>query len=304
MPTELQRSFHVSGNSLIATSESDESVNDDPRGLVLMWEEPKPYAKYIIGLDPSEGITGWSRGSRQDGDHKTDNGVVEVFRPNAMKLPLFKDGKPMIDKLTNQQMFVMRDLQVAEFAAPIDAVEIARVANILGRIYAGEDDDQAELILESYPGPGPLTTQELIRLGYGRLWMWEHFADSVVEETNAIGWHATPRSTRILWTRARRHLMERKAKILSKWLVAEYTNAVVDMDRMTARACYGQHDDRLRAANLCYWAGHRWTQNVESTYEQVTERPISDWQHNAPTLGENRSYRETWAEAVDNWSED
>lgn len=304
MPTELQRSFHVSGNSLITTSESDESVYVDPRGLVLMWEEPKPWAKYILSIDPSEGITNWSRGSRQDGDHKTDNGVVEVFRPNAIKLPLFKDGKPLIDKITNQQMFVMRDLQVAEFAAPIDAVEIARVANILGRMYAGEDDDQCECILESYPGPGPLTTQELIRLGYGHLWMWEHFADSVVEETNAIGWHATPRSTRILWTRARRHLMERKAKIMSQWLYEEYKDAVVNMDKMTAAAPYGRHDDRLRAANLCFWAGHAWTQNVESTHEQVTERPISDWQHTAPTLGENRSYREMWAESVDNWSDD
>lgn len=304
MPTELQRSFHVSGNSLIATSESDESIQDDPRGMVLMWEEPKPWAKYILSIDPSEGITNWNRGSRQDGDHKVDNGVVEVFRPEAIKLPLFKDGKPLIDKLTNQQMFVMRDLQVAEFAAPIDAVEIARVANILGRMYAGEDDDQCQCILESYPGPGPLTTQELIRLGYGNLWMWQTFADSVAEDTNAIGWHATPRSTRILWTRSRRHLMERKAKIMSQWLYEEYKDAVVNMDKMTAAAPYGRHDDRLRAANLCFWAGRRWDMNAERTNEAVTERPISDWQHAAPTLGENKSYREVWADAVDNWSDD
>ncbi len=304
MSGELQRSFNVSGNSLLATSESDESVNEDPRGLVLMWEEPKPWAKYILSIDPSEGLTGWTRSSRQDGDHKTDNGVIEIFRPDAIKLPLFKDGKPMIDKITGQHQFVMRDLQVAEFAAPIDAVEIARVANIMGRIYAGEEDDQCECILESYPGPGPLTTQELIRLGYGNLWMWEYFADSVATETSSIGWHATPRSTRLLWTRARRHLMERKAKIMSKWLVEEYTNAVVDMDKMTARAAYGCHDDRLRASNLAFWAGHKWAYEIERTDEPVTERPVSDWQHTAPTMGETHSYREAWASAVDNWSDD
>ncbi len=302
--SDFQRSYHVSGSSLHLTSESDEAIQEDPRGIVLMWEEPKPWAKYIMSSDPTEGITGWSRGSRRDGDYKTDNGVIEVFRPDAIRMPLFKDGKPLMDKVTGVQQFVMRDLQVCEFAAPIDTVELARVANVIGRMYAGNEDDQCEFIFESYPGPGPLMTQELIRLGYGNLWNWEYFADSVATETGSIGWHATPRSTRLLWTRARRHLMNRQAKILSPFLVEEYANAVVDMDRMTAKAAYGMHDDRLRAANLAFWAGHKWDIDVERTDEPVTARAEVDWQHTAPTMGETHSYREAWASAVDNWSDD
>ena len=304
MSAGFQSAFHVSGNSLITTAESDEAIREDPRGLVLMWEEPKPNAKYILAADPTEGLPGWSRSARRDGDHKIDNGAIEIFRPDAIRMPLFKDGKPLMDKATGQQRFVMRDLQVCEFAAPIDAVEIARVMNILGRIYAGDAEDQCECIYESYPGPGPLTTQELFRLGYGNLWTWQYFADTTATDTNSIGWHATPRSTRLLWTRARRHLMNRQAKIMSPFLVDEYANAVVDMDKMTAKGAYGMHDDRLRAANLAFWAGHKWDLAPESTNEVVTEHADVDWQHVAPVLGESRSYREVWAETVENWDND
>ena len=255
--------------------------------------------------DPTEGITGWSRGSKREGDYKTDNGVIEVFRPDAIKLPLFKNGNPVINKSSGVQEFVMRDLQVAEFAAPIDPVELSKVANVMGRMYAGEAGDQCEFIYESYPGPGPLMTQELIRLGYGALWLWQYFADSVATDTNSIGWHATPRSTRLLWTRARMHLLQRKAKIMSPWAVEEYANAVVDMARMSARAAYGLHDDRFRACNLAFWAGHAWEMDVERTDEPVTERLDVDWQHLAPVMGcEAKSYKEAWAAAVDNWSDD
>lgn len=302
--SNFQRSYHVAGNNLRLTAESDEAINEDPRGMLLVWEEPKAWAKYIMSSDPTEGITGWSRGARRDGDHKTDNGVIEIFRPDAIRMPLFKDGKPLMDKVTGVQQFVMRDLQVAEFAAPVDTVELARIANILGRIYAGNEEDQCEFIYESYPGPGPLMTQELLRLGYASLWKWEYFADSVATDTNSIGWHATPRSTQLLWTRARRHLMNRQAKIMSPFLVDEYANAVVDMQKMTARASYGVHDDRLRAANLAFWAGHAWSYDVERTEEPVTERPIADWQHTAPTMGDHVSYKEAWSAAVDNWSDD
>ena len=305
MNDEFQHAFHVSGNSFLRTSESDEAVNSDPRGLLLVWEEPKHWAKYIMAADPTDGITNWSRGSRREDDYKTDNGVIEIFRPNAIKMPLFKNGKPLMDKATGTQQFVMRDLQVAEFAAPIDTVELSKVANFMGRMYAGEESDQCEFIYESYPGPGPLMTQELIRLGYGNLWQWQQFANSVAEDTNVIGWQATPRSTRILWTRARMHLMSRRAKLMSPWAVEEYANAVVDMQKMAAKASYGAHDDRLRACNLAFWAGHRWTDNPERTNEPVTERLDVDWQHLAPVMGgDQRSYKEAWAAAVENWSDD
>jgi hypothetical protein len=256
----------------------------------------------MMGLDPTEGLTGWNRAMRLQGDEKIDNGVCEIFRIDALKLPVLKDGKPVIDPYTREPSFVWRDLQVAEFAAPIDAVEIARVANVLGRIYAGEDEDQCQLIYESWPGPGMLTTQELLRLGYANLWRWEYIDDRAAEQTQSIGWRSSNTTQRWLWTRSRRHLMERRAKIRSPWLLGEYRDAVKDPDKMRAKAAYGSHDDRLMAANLCFWGGHQWTYDVERTSELVTETAVVDWQQRAPVLGEEHmSYRDAWAAAVDGW---
>jgi hypothetical protein len=297
----MQQAFHVSGSSIFHSSESDESLFADPRGIFWMFEEPKPWAKYIMGCDPTTGITGWTRGARREGDEKVDNAAIEIFRVDAIPLPLFReDGIPDIDPATRTQRFRLRDLQVGEYAAPIDAVEIAQVCNLLGRIYAGDQEDQCELIHEAYPGPGILTTQELLRLGYANLWYWEYI-DAAAEETDRIGWHSTRESQKLLWNRSRRHLMLQNAMIRSKWLVDEYANSVIDLDKMRAKAAYGYHDDRLQAANMCYWAGHKWTYNAERTNEPVTAAPEVDWQHRAPTLGDSRSYRDAWADAIDGW---
>ncbi len=191
---------------------------------------------------------------------------------------------------------------MAEYAAPVDAVEAARVVNVLGRIYAGDAEDQCELIYESWPGPGVLTTQELLRLGYANLWQWEYIADSIAEPTGRFGWRSSLQTQRLLWTRARRHLMGRHAKILSPWLLAEYRDAVIDVDKMRAMAAYGSHDDRVQAASMNFWGAHRWVYDPERTDEPVTETAEVDWQRRAPVLGEDwASPREVWANAVDNW---
>jgi len=296
------RSYHVSGNSVTPTRESAEAILYDPRGLLHIWEEPKQHARYCLGCDPSVGITGWRRDLSTEGDHKTDNGAIEIFQIDAIKVTIVgEDGKPEIDPHTKAPRFYYRDLQVAEFFAPVDAVEIARVCNVLGRIYAGDSEDQCLLIHEAYPGPGVLTTQELLRLGYANLWYWETIADSVAEQTNSVGWHSNMNTQKILWYRSRRHLLEKRAEIQSRWLGAEYTGAVIDMEKMRARAAYGMHDDLLQAADMSIWAGHSWTYDVERTWEPVTESAVYDPQVAAPVIGEYRSYKDAWADAIDNW---
>lgn len=296
------RSYHVSGNSVTPTQESDEAIRNDPRGLLHIWDEPKQHARYCLGCDPSVGITGWRRDLATDGDHKTDNGAIEIFQIDAIKVQIVgDDGKPEIDPHTKVPRFYYRDLQVAEFFAPVDAVEIARICNVLGRIFAGDADDQCLLVHEAYPGPGVLTTQELLRLGYANLWYWETIADSVAEQTTSVGWHSNINTQKILWYRSRRHLLEKRAEIQSRWLGAEYTGAVIDIEKMRARAAYGMHDDLLQAADMAIWAGHAWTYNMERTWEPVTEAAIYDPQLSAPTLGEYRSYKDAWADAIDNW---
>jgi len=303
--SEFPETLYVSSSSITRCDEDWADIERDPRGVLLMWEPPKKNAQYIMGLDPTVGRTGWTRGTRQDGDTKIDNAAIEIFEVEGSREALWTKDPDTgarvldIDPVTKKQRYLYRDVQVAEFAAPCDAVEIARIANVLGRIYSGREEDQCELIYESYPGPGMLTTQELIRLGYGNIWMWETFADGMSEPTRAMGWHSTPRSQQVLWYRARRHLLGRHAVLRSKFLLKEYAKAVVNLDKMRAQASYGSHDDRFQAANMCFWAGHRWSQDAERTDEQVSvSPPVLDFQRAAPTLdGEYHDSFQSWKES-------
>lgn len=298
----LPPAYHVGSSALLETSELDADITADPRGFAFLYEPPISQAKYILGLDPSVGITNWTRAGRTDNDHRTDNGAIEIFRVDAFRLPVLdSEGKPVIDPQTKQPRYITQDLQVAEYAAPVDAVEIARVANILGRIYGGDGmDSQCELILEVYPGPGMLTIQELLRLGYTNLWQWEYL-DGVVEQTSRIGWRSNQQTQRLLWFRARHHLMGRQVIVRSKALLEEYSNAVVDVDLARAKAAYGSHDDRIQAASMAFWAGHSWAYDVESTVETVSESPVHEAQRQAPVLGDYRSYKDQWTDAVEGW---
>ncbi len=303
--SEFPEALWVSGSDIGPLHESWESIERDPRGVLLMWHPPRPGAQYIMGCDPTQGITGWSRATMAEGDHKIDNAAIEIFEVDAIREPEWMidergDRRPDIDPVTGQQKIKYRDLQVAEFAAPCDAVEAARVCNVLGRIYAGNSDDQCLLVHEAWPGPGMLTTQELLRLGYANLWHWEYI-DSMAEETARVGWRSTRESQKLLWYRSRRHLMMRNAVLRSKWALDEYRNAEIDLDKMRARAAYGFHDDRFQACNMCFWAGHGWTYDVERTEEIVTTKPVLDPQRYAPTLDDPFSYKDWRLGATADW---
>lgn len=304
--------LHVGGSSISRCNESMESMMADPRGLLWMWHSPKPNSRYVISCDPTMGVTGWSRAMKQDGDEKIDNCAIEIFEPSAIRMDLLDDqGNRKIDPQTKQPMYVMRDMQVAEYAGPVDAVEAARICRLLGRIYQGVDDEYALLIYESWPGPGILTTQELLRLGYSNIWMWEYITGQA-EETNRMGWQSSFQSQKVLWYRSRRHLMERKAKIYSKFLVDEYSNAVIDLEKMRAKAAYGYHDDRMQAANMAFWACHKWSYDEEVAAPVTTSVEV-DYQTLAPTLDHrdawtdeetgavSHNYRDAWKAEVDNW---
>jgi hypothetical protein len=300
----LLASYHISrSGSLLQTSESEESIAADPRGLLHMWEEPQKHRRYIIGCDPTFGQTGWNRSVRREGDHKIDNCAIEVFAVDALRVfARDENGKALIDEETKAPKWFYQDKQVAEFFAPIDPVEAARVCDVVGRLYCGDADVHGELIFEGYPGPGVLTGQELLRLNYSNLWRWETIAGTQAEETNAVGWRSWQQSQLLLWQRARRHLLSRRALIRSAWLLAEYSNAVLDPNTMRARAAYGVHDDLLQAANMCYWAGHKWTYDVDREWEPVQEHKDTEAQRFAPTLDDYAgSTRERWGVAVDSW---
>jgi len=211
----------------------------DVRGIGLIWEEPSPRHTYYVGVDPTQGITGWNRHLRSKGDKSTDNGVIEVIRLGAR-------GEP--------------DAQVAEYAAPVDAEDLARVVNYMGRMYAGANEDgQAEVIIELTGGHGVITQRELIsRYGYQNLFLWKTLDGATVKRTMHIGWQATKDSNMALFSRCLRHVNNNRILVRSPWLVDEFADCTSDWVLGTLRAKWGRHDDRVRAIFLAIWAAHSW----------------------------------------------
>lgn len=233
----------------------------DPRGIVWMYEEPKPREVYVMGVDPTVGITSWDRSLRTEDDIKTDNGAVEIIR-------MGRNGAP--------------DAQVCEFAAPIDPEDLADVCNALGRLYAGNDDNEQCLsIIEVFPGPGLLTLRRMIStFGYTHQFVWKYLDSYAMKHTQSLGWTASAKTVRDLWIRGSRHINRGMVRIRSPYFVEEMTDAEMDPIKMSAKATYGAHDDRLRALLMAIWAGHDWTGQVETESHSRVEVgvPAANWQ--------------------------
>lgn len=214
----------------------------DARGLIKLWEPPKARARYVIGVDPSAGITNWSRQHRNDDDLKTDNGAIEVIRcGNGINIP---------------------DTQVAEYAAPIDAEDLADVVALLGRLYSGNSEyGEALCIVEIWPGPGLLTHRRLVNhYGYMNFFRWEYLESMVPKATNSFGWQSNVKTLQLLWSRFSRHVSKGLLTVRSPWLAEELSD-LQNIPGKTFPQPSGElvHDDRVRAVAMGIWAAHDWS---------------------------------------------
>ena len=260
-----------------------ELYDDDPRGLLWLWEPIDTLReKYCLGIDPSQGIPGWSRDTRNDQDGVTDNSAISIWKAGR------GDRKPV---------------QVGEYVAPIDAFDCGYVANIIGRIFGREDEDgQAEVIHEAYPGPGPGTTRTLMECGYTNIWRWAYFADAVVKPTQTIGWQASPRNNEQLWSKCNRIISLGQADVKSPWLYEEMANLIILPGKHWAEVLPGddRHDDRWRAACLALWCVMKWSLDAETIQEVVRTTPDPmNWAACAMSIEEihdewNRHVDEMW----------
>jgi hypothetical protein len=254
---------------------SPAEYDNDPRGIVWVWEPPSRGHTYGIGIDPSFGRTGWSRYTRVKEDRRINNSVIQVVRMGRYDEP---------------------DTQVCEYAAPVDAFEIGQIAAILGRIYAGSDDtDQCKVILEVFPGPGKMTARQLLEDGYVNLWRWEYYAEIKAEQAAQFGWHATNQTNRDLWSKASRHLILKNAVVRSPWLLTEFEDCRWNQDKQ-----YGEnpndekgHGDRVRAFNLAIWMLNGWSSNLERRKEEVRTTPRPE-----PACSDM-----SWTQVQDAWQE-
>ncbi len=250
------------------------AFDGDPRGILWMWEPPQPHSAYCMGIDPTRGRTGWNRYARVAQDRKTDNGAIEIIK-------IGRHGAP--------------DKQVAEYAAPIDPFDLGEVANVVGRLYAGTEEDQCKCIIETDPGPGFGTLQRMLELGYTNQFRWEYYVDTPVHPTKSLGWFATNRSNRDLWVKSSRHLVLQKSIPRSPWLIEEYADCRMNPDKGWAENP-GGHDDRVRAFNLGIWLANGWSMSAERTQETITTAAEVNWQATDCSLDE---MYEGWSNVMD-----
>ena len=261
---------------------TDDPSDFDPRGLLLILEPPSPKEIYCMGVDPTVGVPGWNRHLRTRDDIRIDNGAIEVIK-------IGKGGKP--------------DVQVAEYAAPIDPEDLADVADALGRFYAGSDDSgQCLCVIEVWPGPGLLTQRRMINThGYYNHFVWKYLDTVSVYATNSLGWQSSPKSVRDLWIRGTRFICLDKVKVLSPWLCEEMAHCESDAIKMTAKAASGKHDDRVRAFLMALWAAHDWTYQLENVPAEVVAGKVPNWQ--ASDISLSRMW-DAWADQFDAMQEE
>ena len=262
------------------------NFDGDPRGIVWLFEPPSPRARYVISVDSTQGRSGWNRYSRGEDDTKVDNGAIIVLRMGR--------GEPGHPKF-------LPDVQVAEYAAPIDPYDLASVVNCLGRLYCGRDEDsQALCIIEVHPGPGGPTQRTLQeKYGYTNLYHWQYLDTGEASTRKAeYGWYSTKQSMQHLWTKGLRFLHRKQVLLKSPYLVEELADCEMDLVRLRGAAASGGHDDRATALLLAIWAGHNWTFSIEP--DQTTraqEGPVVEYQ--SSDISSERMYS-AWE---DRWDE-
>jgi len=237
------------------------NVSDrDFRGIIWINEPPIQHATYFMGIDPSKGITGWSRELRTRDDLRVDNSAIEIIRKGKIDEP---------------------DVQVCEYAGPIDPYDLAEIANALGRLYGGNDEDgQCLCIPEVWPGPGLPTLREMInRFGYTNIYVWRYVDSLRPKLTTNLGWVSSEKSVRDLWIRGTRHIIQERVSIFSLPLIEEMTDCEEDPVKMMGKAIYGKHDDRVRAFLLAIWAAHDWSLEVDTIpTSDLSLKPQVNWQ--------------------------
>lgn len=228
------------GKRQISPLPTDE-LDVDSRGILWMYEEPRSTAVYKVGIDPTVGKPGWNRWLRTDDDIAIDNGVIQVVRCT-------RDV----------------DIQVAEYAAPIDAIDIAPVANAIGRLYAGSDEEgMAQMIVEA-TGPGAVTIRELVdRFGYTHQFFWHYYAGSMspraANHGDKIGWYSSRGANKDLWMRGVHHIHKGRARIYSEHCIEEMADCLADAFTLIGEARHGRHDDRVFALLLALWLANGWS---------------------------------------------
>jgi hypothetical protein len=245
----------------------------DARGILWLWEMPRRDATYVIGNDPTVGKTGWNLQSATTDDRKIDNAAIEVLRVGKLKALKEKglDGKEVIRYVREP------DIQVAEYAAPVDPITCASVINAIGKLFRGDSEEDGCLVnLEVGPGPGVAVFPELYsRFGYTNIFQQPYLDSPRPKRTIDYGFWATQQSKQLLWTKGVRHIWLDGLQVHSPWLLEEMVDATAEKFAQPKRGLIAgpTHDDRFTATLLAVWAAHAWSMD-QADAEETALRPI------------------------------
>ena len=272
-------------------------LDKDPRGIVYLWELPDARYEYACAADPTGGITGWSREFRQHNDIATDNAACLIGRKGGPAHPCEKcNGKGWVP---TQHVGVSIEcftcdgrgklgggaVQVAEYAAPIDAEIFADLIWALSKIFVGSCDmDECQTIVEAN-NTGLLTIRKLQNIyRHSNLYQQQTLTGTAPKFLNGVGWQSSPQSVAILHPRSRAILMRRDFEVRSHFLVKELRDSIVritgndpkeraaDNEKMPALIARerlfvppgsGRHDDRMVAVFLLLWILFPWTDSED-----------------------------------------
>jgi hypothetical protein len=255
------KTFHVGQYDLVPVRVPLDDQYD-PRGLVLLWEQPSEQHDYFGGADPAVGIANWTRYTKSKYDSKRDNSALEIIRRGFYDRP---------------------DVQVCEFAAPIFPQDFALYLYVLGRLYRGRSEERGCLMTIEINSHGRYTQEELIqRYDYINLYQRRRSDDGVtVDFTDLFGWRTDNTSIRELWAMGKKHIGDGRFVSRSNWLVTEMRQCQDDDIRYktTLLGARGKakggnkHDDRVYANMFALEGAHSWTHGLLSA-PAPAQRPM------------------------------
>lgn len=246
-------------------------------GRLLIYEEPDPTARYVVGVDPS-------------GGKGADRSVIEVLRVGDKYRP---------------------DEQVAEFASDFHGPhDLAPVAAMVGRLFGDGAGGEALLIVECNGEFGDSCLFDIrSRLAYGNLFIWKIYDKTKNLQTTRLGWWTTPSTRPKLIARGHHALVNGDLIINSEFLLDELEDFQGDLFMSKAQALSGRHDDRVMAFLMAYWAGHddEWMAGFDTAEERRRlkaagnlEQAVEDTEQRKPTW---QNTAVTYAEMMEQWED-
>lgn len=198
--------------------------------LFCIWELPKPNATYTVAVDASYGVDGG------------DNSAVEVL----------KVGTPR-----------WLDEQVAEWSGKLNPVDLAKVVDIISKVYMDKEMEIPALtVVEANRGnPGLLTLTELQRMQHPHLYIYRKPGDRREAFQPQYGFPTTPGTRPLITDTFKRYVMEGDIVIKSAKLVEEM-GYFVDVPLTDGRlrhhlaAAPGYHDDRIMSMCIALYVSH------------------------------------------------